>query len=248
MNDLRAVFWDVDGTLADTELNGHRLAFNHAFQDFELDWVWSKKIYIDLLKISGGVNRIIHYRNHINKKITDETCNKLQIRKRFHYSKLVKSGQIVPREGVLRLIDELARYDVKQIIVTTSGRESLEPFLTTSLKNHLKFFHEIITYEDVRNHKPYPDAYNLALKFSAQSPSNCLAIEDSAIGIEATKAAKLACLMTLPTWISCYEDVNQNANACVDSLGSLSNPTNLIYGKPLNNNYVDYNYLLKLIN
>ena len=54
MNKLKAVFWDVDGTIADTEMCGHRVAFNLAFKDFDLDWNWNENKYLDLLKISGG--------------------------------------------------------------------------------------------------------------------------------------------------------------------------------------------------
>ncbi len=248
MNKLAAVFWDVDGTLADTELYGHRLAFNFAFQDYGLDWVWSKKMYIDLLKISGGLNRITHFRNTQNKQITDDLCRKIQLRKGFHYSKLIKSGKILPREGVLRLIEELASNGVMQIIVTTSGRESLEPFLNKTLHKHMNFFSELISYESVSKHKPFPDAYNLAIKLSNKHPSNCIAIEDSSIGIEACKAANLSCLLTLPTWVSSYENLHSNANSCVDSLGSLKNPSSIIYGKPLISNYVDYEYLSTIIN
>ena len=85
MNKLTAVFWDVDGTIADTEICGHRVAFNRAFKDFDLDWYWSKNTYIELLKISGGLNRIIHYRNDTNSNITDEVCAKIQSKKRFYY-------------------------------------------------------------------------------------------------------------------------------------------------------------------
>ena len=71
MNKLKAVFWDVDGTIADTELCGHRVAFNLAFKDFELDWIWDETKYLVLLKISGGFNRIIHYRNEIHSELSD---------------------------------------------------------------------------------------------------------------------------------------------------------------------------------
>ncbi len=248
MNKLTAVFWDVDGTIADTEICGHRVAFNRAFKDFDLDWYWSKNAYIDLLKISGGLNRIIHYRNDTNSNITDEVCDKIQSRKRFYYKGLIQSGNIIIREGVLRLIDELASFGVKQFIVTTSGRKSLEPFLNASMKSYLKYFSQIITYEDVCNHKPFPDAYNLAIKLSNESLANCLAIEDSIIGVESTRAAKLNCLLTLPPWSSSVSKINKNANSCVDSLGSNEKYSKLIYGKPLINNIVDYEYLTNIIN
>ena len=75
MNKLSAVFWDVDGTIADTELCGHRVAFNLAFKDFDLDWYWNENQYIDLLKISGGLNRIIYYRDEINSDLTNDYCS-----------------------------------------------------------------------------------------------------------------------------------------------------------------------------
>ena len=129
MNKLRAVFWDVDGTIADTELCGHRIAFNLAFKDFDLDWYWNENKYKELLAISGGENRIMHYRNEKKCVLTDDKCSKIQARKRIHYKNLVSSGKIKLRNGVLRLIEELDSLKIKQIVVTTSGRDSLEPFL-----------------------------------------------------------------------------------------------------------------------
>ncbi len=247
MNKLSAVFWDVDGTIADTELCGHRVAFNLSFKDFDLDWYWDESTYIELLKISGGLNRIIHYRDQIQSQITNEFCSKIQSRKRFHYKNLVKSGSIKVRDGVLRLIDELGDLDVKQFIVTTSGKDSLDPFLYSSLQSHLKYFSEIITYEDVKRHKPYPDAYNLAIQLSNESPTNCIAIEDSRIGVEAAKSANLNCLLILPPYSSNSQNIAKNANACLDKLGNENNPSKLIYGKSLTSNLVDYAYLTNII-
>ena len=166
MNKLEAVFWDVDGTIADTELCGHRVAFNLAFKDFDLEWHWNESKYLELLKISGGLNRIIYFRNQAQSKLTDLDCSKIQSRKRVHYRHLIHSGKIKVRHGVLRLIEELANYKIDQFIVTTSGRESLDPFLNNSLQSHINYFAKIITYEDVLKHKPYPDAYKLAIQLS----------------------------------------------------------------------------------
>ncbi len=248
MHKLKAVFWDVDGTIADTELCGHRVAFNLAFKDFGIDWCWNENKYLELLKISGGLNRIIHYRNEINSQLKDEFCSKIQSRKRHHYKQLVKAGKIKIRNGVLRLIDELASFNVEQYIVTTSGKESLEPFLNTSLKLHLKYFSRIITYEDVSKHKPFPDAYKLAINLSKISNVNCIAIEDSKIGVEAAKAANLNCLLTIPPWSTSVNKITKLANSCVDNLGDSYNKSNVIYGKPLNSKNVDFKYLTKIIN
>ena len=248
MQQLKAVFWDVDGTIADTELCGHRVAFNLAFKDFDLDWNWGENQYLQLLKISGGYNRIIHYRNEIKSDLSDNKCSQMQSRKRFHYKNLIHAGKIKVRDGVLRLVDELSKCDVEQFIVTTSGRDSLEPFLKTSFNSHLNNFSGIITYEDVSNHKPFPDAYLQALKLSKKSESNCIAIEDSMVGVEAAKAANINCLLTLPPWSSSNHLINKNANACVNSLGSSDHPSRIIYGEKLISNKVDFDYLTKIIN
>ena len=248
MHKLKAVFWDVDGTIADTELCGHRVAFNLAFQDFDLDWNWNEKQYVDLLKISGGFNRINHYRKEIHSPLTELECSKIQSRKRHHYKNLIKSGQIKVRDGVLRLINELSRSGVEQFIVTTSGRDSLDPFIEKSLSSHFNFFSGIITFEDVSKHKPFPDAYQLALQLCKKKDVNCIAIEDSKIGVEAAKAANLNCLLTLPPWANSYQNITRKANACVTCLGNVDNPSQLVYGKKLISNSVDFEYLTKIIN
>ena len=248
MNRLSAVFWDVDGTIADTELCGHRVAFNLAFNDFDLDWDWDNNKYLELLKISGGLNRIIHYRNEIHSDISNEKCSMIQSRKRFHYKKLIRSGKIKVRQGVRRLMTELADLNIEQIIVTTSGRESLEPFLNSSLHSYLEFFSQIITFEDVKKHKPSPDAYDMAVLLSNKSNKNCIVIEDSIIGVEAAKAANLSCLLTLPPWSASIDNIPRIANACVDCLGNENNQSKLIYGKQLNKKFVDAAYLTNIIN
>ena len=248
MNQLLAVFWDVDGTIADTELCGHRVAFNLAFKDFDLDWFWNESKYLELLKVSGGLNRIIHYRDEIHSDLSTEQCSRLHLKKRSYYKELIQSGRINVRDGVLRLIEELAENNIEQFIVTTSGKESLDPFLHSSLQSHSKLFNQIITFEDVSNHKPLPDAYNLALKLSKKSNANCLVIEDSSIGVESAKAANLKCLLTLPPWSTSFQNINKTATACVDRLGDINKQSKLIYGKPLISNNVDLAYLTKIIN
>ena len=248
MHKLKAVFWDLDGTIADTELCGHRVAFNLAFKDYDLTWSWNEKKYLELLKISGGLNRIIHYRKEINSNLSESQCCKIQSRKRFHYKQLIQSGKIKVREGVIRLINELFSFDIDQFIVTTSGRDSLEPFLKTSLSSHLDYFSGIITYEDVTKHKPFPDAYELAIQLSKRHKVNCIAIEDSMIGVEAANAANINCLMTLPPWSNSKHKISKSANACVNSLGNINKPSKLIYGKQLISHNVDFDYLTAIIN
>ena len=58
MTYLEGVYWDLDGTIANTELEAHLPAFNNAFNDLGIDWNWDVNTYIKLLKINGGKNRI----------------------------------------------------------------------------------------------------------------------------------------------------------------------------------------------
>ena len=58
--ELSAVFFDVDGTIAETE-NYHRKAFNEAFKEFNLDWYWDEPIYKELINIGGGKERIMYH-------------------------------------------------------------------------------------------------------------------------------------------------------------------------------------------
>ena len=132
--------------------------------------------------------------------------------------------------------------------MTTSGRDSLDPFLKTSFSSFVHYFSGIITYEDVNNHKPSPEGYKLALELSKKSFKNCIAIEDSSIGVKAAKAANLNCLLTLPPWSRDAQAISRQANACVNGLGNSKNPSKIIYGKKLNSNYVDVEYLSDILN
>ena len=127
---LKTVFWDLDGTLADTEMYGHRIAFNLAFADFGLDWIWEKEEYSKLLTIAGGKNRIKYYMNSVSNIFDEELLKKVHQRKQQHYMNLMKSGNIKLRKGVLRLIHELSDNCIQQWIVTTSGKEAILGFLS----------------------------------------------------------------------------------------------------------------------
>ena len=67
-------------------------------------------------------------------------------------------------------------------------------------------------------------------------------------GVNAAKAANLNCLLTLPPWLNSVRNITRKANACVDTLGNDNNKPNIIYGKNLIGNHVDYEYLTNIIN
>ncbi len=247
MEKLESVFWDLDGTIADTEMSGHRKAFNLAFSDFLLDWYWSKEDYLKLLLIAGGSNRIKYYSFKTSTNISDEVIKKLHICKQFHYSKLLAEGKINLRIGVKRLIKELSCMNVKQWIVTTSGNKAVESLLNKYFNSPEYRFNGIIAGDDVQNHKPNPEAYKLALDRSHSSINTSLAIEDSKIGLEAAKAAKIKCLITLSPWLNNVPKSMLKADLILDSLGDHQQSSRILYGHT-KEDMVNYECLLSILN
>ncbi len=247
MNKLHSVFWDLDGTLADTEMSGHRRAFNHAFNDFDLDWCWSPSLYKHLLSVAGGKERINYYCKSINLNLDDNLVVKIHKRKQFHYSSLLRDGKISLRLGVLRLVNELYKKNIKQFVVTTSSSDVVDIFINKYFMYPFKTFTSVITSENVENHKPHPEAYLLALKISNTHPSNALAIEDSLIGLNAAKSAKISCLLTLSPWLSSIPEGMISSDPIVDHLGDTNHPINSFNGD-ISEPMINYNFLLSLLN
>jgi len=89
---LEGVYWDLDGTIANTELEAHLPAFNYAFNDLGINWNWDINKYIQLLSINGGKNRIAHYAKSRNDAFSDELILKIHEKKQFHYLELIKKN------------------------------------------------------------------------------------------------------------------------------------------------------------
>ena len=102
MSYLDGVYWDLDGTIANTELEAHLPAFNKSFESLGVGWYWDEKTYIDLLKINGGKNRIAFFANQEKKSITNEFINRIHKEKQKHYLSLVQNGAVTLKDGVKR--------------------------------------------------------------------------------------------------------------------------------------------------
>jgi phosphoglycolate phosphatase-like HAD superfamily hydrolase len=150
---LEGVYWDLDGTIANTELEAHLPAFNLAFNDFGIDWNWDTNKYIQLLRINGGKNRIAYYSKSKNDALSEDLILKIHQKKQLHYLDIIKKNCVLLKTGVFRLIKELHRKKIRQFIVTSSSRNQVD-LLVEHLFNGFDPFEFIIASEDVELKKP----------------------------------------------------------------------------------------------
>ena len=190
-----AVVFDVDGTLAETERDGHRVAFNRAFAEAGLPWQWDERLYGELLAVAGGTERIAHYARRLAPEspggdLDDDRIAALHRRKNEHYAAIVEAGELQLRPGVARLLEELGAAGVRLAIATTTSRTNLDVLLRSTLgAAAMQRFEVVVCGEDVGRKKPDPEAYALALSQLQLPAARCLAVEDSANGLRSALAA-----------------------------------------------------------
>ena len=246
MSYLEGVYWDLDGTIANTELEAHLPAFNKSFEALGLGWYWHEKTYIDLLKINGGKNRIKFYANLKNQKLTSDFISKIHLEKQKHYLSLLKQGAVTLKDGVSRLINELKIKEVRQFIVTSSSRiqVTLLVELLFGNENPFEFF---ISSEDVDLHKPHPLPYLKAMALSGIKNSNSIVFEDSIPGVKSSLSAKVPTIC-IKSNIPTYFDKDMPLSCLVSSIGDDKRNTKIIKGPLLNGSYINYEYLVKFLN
>ena len=241
MTYLEGVYWDLDGTIANTELEAHLPAFNDAFKDFGIGWNWDTHNYIQLLRINGGKNRISYYSKLNNYNLSENLIIKIHEKKQFHYLERIKKNCVNLKTGVLRLINELDRKKVRQFIVTSSSRNQVD-LLIEYLFNGFNPFEFIISSEDVEFKKPDPLPYLKAVQLSGIKKSNSIVFEDSNAGLKSSLAAKLPTIF-VPSNIPILLDENIELDCIIDGLGDQNNVANVIKGPKLKKSYIDYSFL-----
>ncbi len=246
MTNLEGVYWDLDGTIANTELEAHLPSFNYAFNDFNLNWKWDRSTYLDLLKINGGRNRISYYSKLVKDSMNDQEVKKIHERKQYHYVNYVKNNNVISlKPGVYRLTKELLKKKVRQFIVTSSSKKQAK-LITNQLFMEFNPFEFIISSDDVQFHKPNPLPYLKAMKLSGIKFNKSIVFEDSIPGLRSSLAAKLPTIY-VPSNIPAVIDKHINIDCFVDNLGDESCKANVIKGPKLDSNYVDYAYLEKYL-
>jgi beta-phosphoglucomutase-like phosphatase (HAD superfamily) len=247
---VRAVLFDVDGTLADTERDGHRPAFNAAFAELGLDWEWGVELYGELLAITGGKERIRHFiENHAPAELAreglDDWIAGVHKVKTRHYVEALERGGIPLRPGVARLIRQLREANIKIAIATTTTPENVTGLLKSTLGEDSPGWFDVIGAGDiVPGKKPEPDIYHWVLDRLALTPEQCLAIEDSENGLRAALAARLDTLVT----VSDYTRLQDFSGACavLSDLGEPAQPFTVLKGNQQNRGWVDVELLMKL--
>ena len=245
MTYLEGVYWDLDGTIANTELEAHLPAFNKSFKDLKIDWHWDEKTYVDLLRINGGRNRISYYSKINNSKLTNEQIINIHKRKQFHYLNLIESGAVKLKTGVFRLINELMEQNIRQFIVTSSSKIQVNTLMDILFRD-IKPFEFFITSEDVNLHKPDPLPYLKAINLSGINKNNSIVFEDSLPGVLSALSAKLPTICVksnIPVQFSSDIDLKM----IVNTLGDNNQSTSILKGSFNYESYIDYKFLNKFL-
>lgn len=194
--ELKALIFDVDGTLAETE-EVHRQAFNETFAAQGLDWHWSKEDYRTLLRTTGGKERMVKQREDLGSGPSDAQIADLHKAKTQRYVEIIASGQVSLLPGVAELISRARSAGLRLAIATTTSRANVEALIAATLRKPAgEIFEVIAAGDDVAQKKPAPDVYLLALQGLGLPPAACLAFEDSRPGLAAAKAAGLRVVLT----------------------------------------------------
>lgn len=247
---LKALIFDVDGTLADTEKDGHRVAFNSAFKAAGLDWEWDEELYGKLLAVTGGKERMNYYLDNFNTTFErpdnlQEMIAELHQSKTGYYTKLLGEGAIPLRPGVKRLIQEARDAGLRLAIATTTTPENVTALLENTLgKESIDWFEVIAAGDIVPAKKPASDIYDWALKEMKLDADDCLAFEDSENGILSSQGADLKTIITVNDYTLDHDFTG--AAIVLNHMGESDMPFNVISGDAGGHNCVTLELLKQL--
>lgn len=223
---IKAIIFDVDGTLADTE-DAHRLAFNEAFAENGLDWQWDVELYDKLLRVTGGKERIKHYVDSYLPDFAKPTdydgfVKHLHAVKTGHYTDMLRGGAIPLRPGIKQLIKDARKAGIRLAIATTTTPENVSALLEVGLgKDWAENFDANGCGDIVPHKKPAPDIYNWVLNELKLAPQDCIALEDSNNGLRSALAAGIKTYVTTNPYT--HRQDFAEAAAVFDDLSDLAN-------------------------
>ena len=250
MRELKAIIFDVDGTLAATE-ETHRQAFNEAFKEFNIPFQWSVSEYIQLLSVSGGKERIFKFLKSQNfvapdtENLRDYTL-KLHQRKSEIYREKLIADHIGLRTGVERLIKEAKQKSITLAIATSTSTANVEVLLKNALVyDALSYFDILVSCDLVADKKPSPVVYQYVLANLGLKPESCLVVEDTCNGNLAALTAGMKSIITTHP-LTADEDFT-GASLIIDHLGEPDEHFTVLSGNALGKNYVDVDLLENIL-
>ncbi len=250
MHELKAIIFDVDGTLAATE-ETHRQAFNEAFREFDIPFQWSVPEYIKLLSISGGKERTYKFLKSQSydvpgKENLRDYTQKLHQRKSEIYREKLVAGHIGLRNGVERLIKEAKQKGIIMAIATSTSTANVEVLLKNALGGvALSYFDTLVSCDLVADKKPSPAVYQYALANLGIKSENCIAVEDTCNGNLAALAVGMKTIITTHP-LTADEDFT-GALLVIDQLGEPDDHFTVTSGDPHGADFVNIDLLEKII-
>ena len=228
---IKALIFDCDGVLVDTERDGHRVGFNRAFAEFGIDADWDVDLYEKLLGVAGGKERMTAYFDEYGwpeDKVAEHGGRKeliaaLHKRKTAIVSELVGTGELHLRPGIERIVDEAIAKDVRLGVCTTSNAKFIDAVLDLLGPERKAKFEFVHAGDVVSKKKPDPEIYELAKQSLGVGGENgpdsaeCIVVEDSRNGLLAAHGAGLPVIVTTSTY-TVNEDFTE-AQAVVEELG-----------------------------
>ena len=223
---LHAVLFDVDGTLVDSERHGHRVAFNKAFEEFDLPYRWDEEEYGELLRVTGGRRRLHRYLSEqgMAEDERERLVPALHERKTEILSELVDDGRVDVRPGTRRLLDELTGAGCRLGVATTGSRGWVERLLDRLLDG--VDFEVSVTGDEVAERKPDPEAFTVALERLGVAASDAVVIEDSAEGLSASVAAGIRCVVVVNGYTADHDLAD--ADLVLDGFGEPDAPAQML--------------------
>lgn len=200
MGKIKAVFFDQDGVIIDTEKDGHRVSFNMTFKEFGFTDEWSVDYYHELLQIAGGKERMKHhlqtkgFSKPVKPEEVDELIKAMHKRKTALFVELIESGTLPLRPGIHRFMREAMDAGLKVCVCTTSNEKAAKA-ITEKVLSDIKF-DVVLAGDVVEKKKPDPEIYNLALSMTGLNPDEVMVVEDSRNGVVAAKAAHTNVIVT----------------------------------------------------
>ena len=199
---LQALLFDCDGVLAETERDGHRVAYNQAMAEMGINAEWGIDEYAELVLIAGGKERLRYYFDKYPDKFPSarydsDLIQKIYLKKTEIFKAMANNGAMPPRSGIARIVKEAHEMGLLLFVCSTSHKESVETLLHRNYgEDTLGWFKELFCGDIVPNKKPAPDVYILVKDKYSLDAAQCLVIEDSRNGLLAAKGARMRCIIT----------------------------------------------------